>query len=194
VISHEQAAGIIGNHFGDVKDRLLNILQLKEQSSLTKDNSLIIASINQKSEQIKPVPFKSAIDLNKNKQYLVKYALPPFLILLLVVMTAPSLIKDSTHRLINNDREFERAAPFHFNLENDDLTVIQYQDYTLDIDVTGEVVPNDAFIRFDDFQYRLNKIAPGKFQYVFNNVQKDIEFEIFSGSVASKSNTLKVEI
>ena len=191
VISHEQAAGIIGNHFGDVKDRLLNILQLKEQSSLTTDNSLIIASINQKSDQIKPVPFKSAIDLKNNKKYL-KYALPPFLILLLIVMTAPSLIKDSTHRLINNDREFERAAPFHFNLENDDLTVVQYQDYTLDIDVTGEVVPNDAFIRFDDFQYRLNKIAPGKFQYVFNNVQKDVEFEIYSGDVASKSNTLKV--
>ena len=191
VISHEQAAGIIGNHFGDVKDRLLNILQLKEQSSLTTDNSLIIASINQKSEQIKPVPFKSAIDLKNNKKYL-KYALPPFMLLLLIVMTAPSLIKDSTHRLINNDREFERAAPFHFNLASDELSVVQYQDYTLDIDVTGDVIPNDAFIRFDDFQYRLNKIAPGKFQYVFNNVQKDVEFEIYSGDVASKTNKLTV--
>ena len=191
VISHEQAAGIIGNHFGDVKDRLLNILQLKQQSSQVADTSLIEASINQKSEEIKPVSFKSAIDLKKNRKYL-KYALPPFLLLLFIVTTAPSLIKDSTHRLINNDKEFERDAPFHFDLINDDLTVIQYQDYTLDIDVTGEAIPNDAFIRFGDFQYRLNKIAPGKFQYVFNKVQKDIEFEIYSGSVASTSKTLKV--
>ena len=191
VISHEQAAGIIGNHFGDVKDRLLNILQLKEQSSLVADNSLIEASIDQKSEQIKPVSFKSAIDLKNNKKYL-KYALPPFLLLLIIVATAPSLIKDSTHRLINNDTEFERDAPFHFNLANEDLTVVQYQDYTLDIDVTGDAIPNDAFIRFGDFQYRLNKIAPGKFQYVFNKVQKDVNFEIFSGSVASRLNTLKV--
>ena len=191
VISHQQAAGIIGNHFGDVKDRLLNILQLKQQSSLVADNSLIEASINQKSEQIKPVPFKTAIDLKNNRKYL-KYALPPFLLLLIIVTTAPSLIKDSTHRLINNDKEFERDAPFHFDLANEDLTVIQYQDYTLDIDVSGAAIPNEAFIRFGDFQYRLNKLAPGKFQYVFNKVQKDVEFEIYSGSVVSKSNTLKV--
>lgn len=191
VISHEQAASIIGNHFGDVKDRLLNILQLKQQSTHVADNSLIVASINQKSEKIKPIPFRSAIDLKKNKKYL-KYALPPFLLLLLIITTAPSLIKDSTHRLINNDIEFERAAPFHFNLINKDLTVIQYQDYTLDIDVSGEAIPNDAYIRFGDFQYRLNKIAPGKFQYVFNKVQKDIDFEVYAGSVSSRTNTLKV--
>jgi hypothetical protein len=33
VISHEQAAQIIGSHFTDVKDKLLNILQLKQQSN-----------------------------------------------------------------------------------------------------------------------------------------------------------------
>src|SRR6188768_470183 len=32
IISHEQAASIIGSHFSEVQDRLLNILQLKKQS------------------------------------------------------------------------------------------------------------------------------------------------------------------
>ena len=32
IIDHEQAAQIIGSHFTDVKDKLLNILQLKKQS------------------------------------------------------------------------------------------------------------------------------------------------------------------
>ena len=191
VISHENAASIIGNHFGDVKDQLLNILQLKKQSSQLEDTSLIEASINQKSDKIKLVPFKSAIDLGNNKKYL-KYALPPFLLLLFIVLTAPSLLKDSTNRLINNDREFERAAPFHFDIQNEDLSVVQFEDYTLDVEVTGEVIPNEAFVKFDDFQYRLKKIAPGKFQYVFNNVQKNIEFEVFSGSVVSITNKLEV--
>jgi len=32
VISHERAAEIVGEHFTDVKDKLLNILQLKKQA------------------------------------------------------------------------------------------------------------------------------------------------------------------
>src|SRR4030095_9597027 len=32
IISHEKAAEIIGKHFSDVQDRLLNVLQLKKQA------------------------------------------------------------------------------------------------------------------------------------------------------------------
>lgn len=70
VISHEQAAQIIGDHFTNVKDKLLNILQLKQQASGNNAiyAELINASINQKSEEIKIVPFKAAIDLQKKSQ------------------------------------------------------------------------------------------------------------------------------
>ena len=81
VISHEQAANIIGDHFTDVKDKLLNVLQLKKQSNGISHADLILASINQKSEEIKLVPFKAAIDLSKNRKYL-RYALPPLLVFL----------------------------------------------------------------------------------------------------------------
>src|SRR5215467_2391410 len=48
IISHEKAANIIGQHFSNVQDRLLNVLQLKKQSEGIDDSSLIEASINQK--------------------------------------------------------------------------------------------------------------------------------------------------
>lgn len=55
VISHEQAAQIIGEHFPNVKDKLLNILQLKRQADHSSQTGLLLASINQKTEEIKPV-------------------------------------------------------------------------------------------------------------------------------------------
>ena len=69
VISHEQAATIIGNHFGNIQDKLLNILQLKKQAS-SQDGSvdLLLAGIEQKTKEIDLVPFKGAIDLSKNKK------------------------------------------------------------------------------------------------------------------------------
>ena len=120
VISHEQAASIIGDHFTDVKDKLLNILQLKQQSEMSSNNGLILASIDQKSEEIKLVPFKSAINLSHNKKYL-RYALPPLLLLVIILFAAPSLITDGTERLINYGVEFVRPAPFKFVLENEAL-------------------------------------------------------------------------
>ncbi|NRB64344.1 MAG: DUF4175 domain-containing protein, partial [Saprospiraceae bacterium] len=191
VISHEKAAQIIGQHFQLVKDKLLNILQLKEQSESQANKALILASINRKSDQIRPVPFQAAIDLTQNRKYL-RYALPPLLILLILLWAAPSVIKDSTRRLINNNTDFERPAPFQFILTEENPQVVQYQDYALQVDIQGEQLPNEAFIEVDGAQYRLSQEDPNTFTYRFSNVQEDLEFRLFSAGVSSKRFTLEV--
>ena len=191
VISHEQAAEVIGSHFGDVKDKLLNVLQLKNQAEKSNNAELILASINQKTEKIKLVPFKAAIDLGKNRKYL-RYALPPLLLLLTMLIAAPSIITDSSNRLINNDKKFERPAPFHFQVNEEDLTVVQFGDYTLNVEVEGEALPNEVYIDIDNYKYRLNKIEGGKFAYQFSNVQKKTDFKLFSSGVESDDYTLDV--
>ena len=92
-ISHDQAASIIGTHFTNVQDKLINVLQLKRQADTESNTELILASVNQKSEKIKLVPFKNAIDLSNNRKYL-KYALHQFLIFLGILFGAPRIIKD----------------------------------------------------------------------------------------------------
>jgi hypothetical protein len=190
-ISHEQAAQIIGDHFADVKDKLLNILQLRNQSESSDNRALILASINQKSEEIKVVPFKNAIDLSKNRKYL-KYALPPLLLLLMILFINANLITDSTNRLINNNKDFEKPAPFSFILENQTPSVVQFDDYPLVVKIEGEQLPNEVFINVENAQYRLNKESANTFSYTFNNVQKDIDFQLFSAGVNSKEYTLDV--
>jgi len=82
IISHQQAAQIIGKHFSDVQDRLINTLQLKSLSDQSTENmALINASIEQKIATLQPVPFNSAIDFNKNRKYL-KFAIPPMFIMI----------------------------------------------------------------------------------------------------------------
>jgi hypothetical protein len=190
VISHEQAATIIGNHFADVKDKLLNILQLKHQSDHADNKELILASINQKSEEIKPVPFKSAINLQNNRRYL-PYALPPLLLLLALLLGAPS-IRDSAFRLINTNREFSRPAPFSFVLDKGSLSVVQFEDFPLIVKIEGDILPNEVFITVENIQYRLTKESPDVFSYRFNNVQKDLNFRLLSGGVQSEKYTLSV--
>lgn len=189
VISHEQAAQIIGQHFGSVKDKLLNVLQLREQMNQSQ-SALVEASINQKAMMLSPVPFSSAIDLKENKRYL-RYALPPLLLLLLLLITS-NVLEESTGRIINNNRDFERAALFRFVLPNNERKVVQYEDYTLQVEVEGEVLPSEVFIEVDNYEYKLQKISPTRFEYTFVELRKDTEFNLSANSVQSKNYQIDV--
>ncbi len=191
IINHQQAASIIGDHFGDVEDKLLNVLQLKEQSQSSTQRNLIEASINQKAEKISVVPFRSAIDLQKNRKYL-RYALPPLMVLLFILFAAPSIIKDSTYRIINNNTEFEKAAPFHFNVVQEDLEVLQHQDFNIDVRIDGDALPDVVFIDVENYQYRMTREENDRFRYTFKNVQKPINFSFYSGKINSKAYELNV--
>ena len=81
IISYDQAASIIGTHFNSINDKLLNTLQLQRHNGSILSSDLLEASIHQKMEELKPIPFTAAINLNENKRYL-KYALPPIALLL----------------------------------------------------------------------------------------------------------------
>jgi len=186
-ISREQAALIVGNHFSNIKDKLLNVLQLHSQSRSNMENDLLLAGIDQKSEEIKLVPFRSAIDLSKNKKYL-KYLIPPFIVLFVILLASPGTIQSSTKRIINNDKDFEQPAPFHFKVKNDKLEVVQFDDLDLYVSVFGEYLPSELYIDIDGYRYRLNKESDSTFLYHFKNIQKDINFKLFSGKVLTGSN------
>ena len=191
IINHEQAATLIGGHFTNVKDKLLNILHLRKQADTQENRELIMASIHQKTEEIKPVPFKAAINLQNNRKYL-KYALPPLLLLLFMLFAAPSLIKNATSRLFNYNKAFERDAPFKFIITNEQLKVVQFQDFDLKVTIDGAVLPNEVFIDMTGYQYRMTKENATTFTYKFSNVQKDIPFKLFSGYVNTPEFALEV--
>jgi hypothetical protein len=191
-ISHDQAARIIGEHFVDVRDKLLNILQLRRQVQSSSAPELVFASIEQKTEAIKLVPFKNAIDFSQNKKYL-KYALPPMLVLLVLLVAAPSVIRESTSRIIHNNEDFQRAAPFQFFIDDaQQLSVVQYEDFALQVRADGNTLPHEVFIEVDGYQYRMKKESAANFSYRFKNVHKDLPFKVFAGRVSSDPLMLHV--
>lgn len=190
-ISHEQAAGIIGKHFTDVKDKLLNILQLKQQAETHSNTGLIEASIQQKTEAVKLVPFSNAINLKENKRYL-KYALPPVLALLFLLIAAPNVLKESNNRLFNPNTTFAKKAPFDFILENEKLQTLQYEDIEIKLTVDGKTIPNEVFIHENGKSYKMEKSASDKFSYRFTNIQKDFNFFFTASDFNSEEYQVRV--
>lgn len=183
-ISHDDAARIIGDHFPEVRDKLLNTLQLARQSGDAVDQDLLMHSIKQKTDEIKLVSFPKAIDLRQNRKYL-KYALPPLLLLLVLLFSAPSVITDSSYRLFHNNREFERQAPFSFYLENTNLSLPQFEDIEIRMSTMGDVQPQEAYITVDNFQYKMKKDEQGYFHYTLNNVANNTDFYFTANGFSS---------
>lgn len=191
LISHEHAAVIIGNHFSNVQDKLINILQLKNELHDFGSIELINASINQKINELHPIPFVKAIDFGKNKKYL-KYALPPLVVILFLLIAAPNLIKESTKHYVQHDTHFERKAPFEFVIDpSNPLRTIQFADYALKMRTEGNFLPREVNIVVDDFMYKM-KSDSGYFGYDFKNVQKDVKFHFEANGFTSREFILKV--
>jgi hypothetical protein len=191
VISYDQAATIIGNHFTNVQDKLLNVLQLQSNQILSGSSELLVASIDQKINELKPVPFTTAVDINENKKYL-KYVLPLLLLTTTIFIIWPQVITKSTRRLVNYQTYYEKEMPFQFTIQNKSLQALQTQDYDLEVKINGNQLPNEVFINVKGIEYKLEKENNTLFKYTFSNLQANTIFQLEAAGFSSKEYELKV--
>jgi hypothetical protein len=189
-ISYDEAASIVGKHFNNIEDRLLNTLQL-QRTAANSQSELLLASIDQRITELKPVPFATAIDLKENKQFL-RYALPPLILLLLILAIAPSLVTEGTRRIVNHRTPFENLAPFLFNVQNNELSTIELQDFELVVSLDGKEVPNDLYVEVDGKRTLMNKLSAAEFSYVFHQPRENVNFRLNGNGYNSSDYELKV--
>lgn len=192
VINHEKAAEIIGKHFSEVQDVLLNTLQLHSlEESNTENSDLIQASIDQKIKHLQPVPFADAVDLKKNRKYL-PYALPPVIIILTVLLISPSFIIAPSKRIIYHNEVFERPAPFTIKILNDKLQAVQQDDFTVKVKIEGDEIPSQLFLQSSQSNYRMEKESSVLYSYTFRNLQQNTPFIITADQYNSREYTIKI--
>lgn len=188
-ISFTASSKIIGAHFPEVRDKLLNVLQLKENAQ---ESDLILASINQKSAELQPIPFVKAVDFKENKKYL-KYAIVPVLIYVISLFTVSNgSLTESLQRVVNHRTAYNPPAPFMFSLLNENLQVIQGKSIKIGFKTIGEVIPNEAKIIFNNQQYFLQNNGKASFSYTFSDVQEPINFYVEANGVQSQEYQINV--
>jgi hypothetical protein len=191
-ISLEQAAMLIGDHFFNIKDRLLNTLQLHELALKNPENNhLILAGIDQKINELKPVPFAKAINFGDNKRY-IKYIFLPVAIILCIALIAPAILTEGTKSFINYNKEIIPPAPFQFVLTNKNLNITQGDDFTANLKLVGDEFPQDVYVQDGLNTYKLEKNTISQFAYTFKNVQSDKTLKFFGGGFNSKSTVVRV--
>ncbi|MEX0275606.1 MAG: hypothetical protein AB3N16_14630, partial [Flavobacteriaceae bacterium] len=138
-IDYKVASRMIGKHFPEVDDKLQNLLELANDEE---QSELLLASIERRSLDLKPVPFVKAIDFNNGLKYARYLAIPLFVIVLIWIFGNISDFIGSYNRVVNYDLAYAPPAPFHFVLVNTDLTVLENEPVTIKVRTEGEIRPS----------------------------------------------------
>lgn len=190
-LSYYDAAKIIGKHFPEVSDKLLNLLQLKDLSE-KEDSDLLLASIEQKTRQLSPIPFHKAIDKSKLQRAGI-IACCVAVVMLLTVLIFPSFLKDTTFRYVNHSTYFEKPAPFEFVLQNKSLTVLQQEDLKVSVKISGKALPEECNITVNGHTFRMRKESKTVFSYLIKQINSDTEFDFYAAGVESRPYMIKVK-
>lgn len=188
-IDYNQASKIIGSHFSEVQDKLTNFLQLSKDDQ---SSELLLASIDQKADDLKVVPFTNAVNFSANKKYL-PIALLPIVFLVLVWLSGNNeFLSQSLNRVVNYQSQFTPPAPFELKILNKDLQVEKNQDFILKVKAFGKMIPENAFIQIGEERYFMESVGVGTFQYVFAKPDSSTEFFIQANEV--RSEDLKLDV
>ena len=168
-------AQLVGDKFGKVEDKLLNILELESRT-----DELSVMAAKQKFDVVDTLPLKQAIDFSKVYRGAVWLLLPLFVSLLLYLLGSWQDIKEANNRLISFNEEFVKPAPFAFELVDNDLTVLRGENLEVLLSTKGDIVPESVFIELDSqlflmkgqnglFSFTLEKpMVSGKFRFEAN--------------------------
>lgn len=192
---HFKTASRVGSYFPDLKDELINSLQLiSEQNKYNNSHVLIEKAFERTYEKIKPFDFTTIIDFTKTKKYFRTTSLIfAFTVLLLFV----PFLQNAAARLINYDKEFVIPPKFTFNINPGNAKVTKGENLAVQISVNGEA-PNTislltkAVEESEFSEIELHADSTGQFFHTFNSLNSSFEYLASAQNISS--DTYNVEV
>jgi hypothetical protein len=173
-LSNEEAANQIGKFFPEVSDKLVNTLQLSK--TIEKDQSeLLLASIRQKSDQLGFIKFADAIKINENRKY-VKFVAVPAILIAIGLVFYPAFFTKPASRIVDFKNEYQEEAPFTFLLENKNLQAFKNEDFTVNLTLQGNTMPEAVYLLHNDRKLKMETTDKKHYSYTFSKVQQSFDF------------------
>jgi len=160
--------------YPEIKDKLINIVELENESASVYSNELKNASIDQKIRELSIFKFSESIKFQDLKVVFVLF----FSVLFLFIVAfsfSPDFFKESSVRLIHFQQKFEKPAPFSFKLEITNLEIITGESIELKLSCSGKEIPEMIYVNFGGNNYLMTK-TDGFYKYTIENVNSSLSF------------------
>ena len=189
-LSYIQASVLIQKHFPEIKDQLLNFLQLDATSQTSE---LLQASIDQKATQLAVFSFSDAVNFKSNLRF-VPLTFFPLLVLFIILFSGQAnILRDGFSRVVSYSESFSPPPPFEFILLNDDLNVASNADITLKVQLKGVKIPDEVYLDFGNDLQLMQKVDTASiFYYKLNRLQTAVDFRFKASDFYSSMHRLHV--
>lgn len=189
-MTDEKAAEEITKSFPELEDKLSNTLQLSKLSN--EENQLLVAALEKKATEFRNISFISAVDFKPVKKY--SYILASIIIcFVLVSFINPSIIKDSSSRLVNFNKEFEPKAPFQFKILNNSLEGFKGEDFKLEIEISGNSIPSELLLITDKgTKTKITSKNGVNYSYTFSKLQSSKSFQLEAAGFRSSNYQINI--
>ncbi len=185
-----EASKIIGSHYSEISDKLQNLLELEQKLS-TSDNALLLNSIKQKTNSLRKFQFLGALNKKAFKNQLFRFGV--FLVLLGIWGVFDSQkLASASDRILNYSRIFPKVAPFHFILEEDELVLVEGEEFPLRLKTAGDILPTSVNLFIDGRDIPMQKMGVGEFYTELSNIKRTTQIHFQAGDFLSESYTLRV--
>ena len=166
---------IIQQNFKEIKDKLLNIIELASISDSRYSDEIVLASIDQKINELKFFDFREAVQF-KNLRSVLLYFLISLLITLTLFFFNQKVFTESTQRIIHYNTQFVKPAPYTFQLLNSSLLAKKGESFTFKLKCDGDEIPQLVYINMEGNNYLMKNIASGQFEFEISSVINPINF------------------
>lgn len=174
-IDIKTSSNIIQKHFADIKDKLLNVIELTEIESTSTSRELVLASIDQKINEIHIFDFNEAVTFKNYKPIFLSF-IGSIIITGLIYSYNKSIFTSAPKRIIDYNTQYTRPAPYNFKLLNEELEVLKGDSYTVRMKSEGSEIPMVAYINIDGNNYLMKSLDEGHFEYEIASVINPINF------------------
>jgi hypothetical protein len=148
--------------FPDIADKLINIVELHNESNLNYSSDLVQASIEQKISELRIYQFSDSIRF-KDLRKIALLFLGVILVVVATFIEFPDFYRQTSVRLIHYTQKFDKPAPYFFKLENPKLEFISGESVELKLHCIGKNLPEMMYINIGGNNFLMNR--KGDFYY-----------------------------
>jgi len=194
--SEKDVARTVGEHHPVVADRLVNLLQLAEGQRSHAPAPYVDHAVQHLADQIDEVRFEEVADFQP-AQRAARWALFPALAVLIFLLAAPSTFLDASERLLAPRTEFERPAPFQFDVRPGDAQLVRGDSLRVTIQATG-TVPETATLLLrppeaeSPRRVALQADSMGTYRHTVPNVRRPLRYRVAASPVRTEWYTVEV--
>ena len=171
-LSYYDVSLYLKNTFPEIKDKLINVVELANENDLVYSKELKRASIDQKINELNVFKFSDAIRY-KDLKFIFGLFFSVLLLVGLIFIFSPDFFTESSIRLIHFNQQFIKPAPYTFVLENKQLKFVTGESIELKLNCVGKNLPAMMYVNIGGNNF-LMKYDGKSFRYTIENLNSSI--------------------